>query len=276
MDEQTLNALADMICEHPVYRTGTDLTHFFKRVGFPNYEHDGTTRRWWTLGVLRQLSEKDLKKVILRLGNPREYQPDQNLTSQAISKLNSILSIEGKILELDGIEPKLNETTPYLNDQKDEPKSSPLPPPDFLNLKLEHRIGEILSNRWDEAQQCMNAKAHLAATIIMGSILEGMLLAVLLKFPDDGSCCKTTPKDKKSGEVKKFNDWSLSEMIDVAHEVGWIDLDIKKFSHSLRQFRNLIHPYEQMKENTFPDEDTNKIVWQVVQATANDLARKLT
>ena len=265
-----------MICEDPVYRTGPELTHFFKRVGFSNYKHDGTTRKRWTLDVLLQLSEKDLKEVILRLGNPKEYPDNQSLTSQAISKLNSILSIEGKILELDGIEPKLNEITPYLDDQKDEPKSSPLPPPDFLNLKLEHRIGEILSNRWDEAQRCMDAKAHLAATIIMGSILEGMLLAVLREFPNDGSCRKATPRDKKSGKVKKFNDWSLSEMIDVAYEAGWIDLDIKKFSHSLRQFRNLIHPYEQMKENTSPDEDTNEIVWQVVQATANDLARKLT
>jgi len=43
----------------------------------------------------------------------------------------------------------------------------------------------------------------------------------------------------------------------------------------LRSFRNLIHPYEQMAVKTCPDKDTSEIGWLVVQAAANDLARKL-
>jgi hypothetical protein len=50
---------------------------------------------------------------------------------------------------------------------------------------------------------------------------------------------------------------------------------VKKFSHSLREFRNLIHPYQQMIVKTFPDKDTCEISWLVVQAAANDLAKKL-
>jgi hypothetical protein len=64
-------------------------------------------------------------------------------------------------------------------------------------------------------------------------------------------------------------------MINVAHEAGWLDLDVKKFSHALREFRNLIHPYQQMMERSFPDKDTSEISWLVVQAASNDLARIL-
>jgi len=31
-------------------------------------------------------------------------------------------------------------------------------------------------------------------------------------------------------------------MIDVAHNVGWLGMDVRQFSHALRGFRNLIHP----------------------------------
>jgi len=126
-----------------------------------------------------------------------------------------------------------------------------------------------------EAQRCLDGEAYLAATIVMGSMLEGMLLAVLQKFPREGNTCTAAPLDQKTGKVKYFAEWSLSDMINVAYEADWIDLDVKKFSHSLREFRNLIHPYQQMVMKTLPDKDTCEISWLVVQAAANDLARKL-
>ena len=64
-------------------------------------------------------------------------------------------------------------------------------------------------------------------------------------------------------------------MINVAHEAGWLDLDVQRFSHSLREFRNLIHPYEQLLARAYPERDTCEISWLVVRAAANDLARKL-
>ncbi len=67
----------------------------------------------------------------------------------------------------------------------------------------------------------------------------------------------------------------LAEMIDVAHDLGWIDLDVKKYSHALREFRNFIHPHQQMLQQSYPDEDTCQISWLVVQATVNDLIKKL-
>ena len=280
MDGQTKESLADMICGDgsncPVYRKGSDLTRFFQRVGFSNFSHDGSTRKWWTLDVLNNLSDNNLKAVILRLAYPREYKAKQQQVSQAISALNEILMVEGLKVELEGVNPKLKEITPqFIEQAEEEPELKALPPPDFLKLKLESGLGEILADRWEEAQRCINTKAFLAATIIMGSILEGMLLAVLQKFPKEGNTCKAAPIDPKTCKIKYFADWSLSEMINVAHEASWIDLDVKKFSHSLREFRNLIHPYQQMLVNTFPDKDTCGISWLVVQAGANDLARKL-
>lgn len=279
MDGQTLDSLADMICgdgqDYPVYRSGSELTRFFQRVGFSNFSHDGSTRKWWTLDVLNQLTDNNLKAVVLRLANPREYRGNQEQVGQGVTKLNEILMVEGLKVELEGVTPRLKEITPQFVEQPEEQDLKPLPPPDFLNLKLGPGLGEILADRWHQAQKCMNAEAYLAATIIMGSMLEGMLLAVLQKLPQEANTRRAAPHDPKTGKVKYFAEWSLSDMINVAHEARWLDLDVKKFSHALREFRNLIHPYQQMIAKTFPDKDTCEISWLVVQAAANDLARKL-
>ncbi len=47
MDGQTLELLAEMICgddqeKFPVYRSGSELTRFFQRVGFVNFSKRGT------------------------------------------------------------------------------------------------------------------------------------------------------------------------------------------------------------------------------------------
>jgi hypothetical protein len=97
LDSQTLKFLAEMICGDggPVYRTGSELTRFFHRVGFSNFNHDGSTRKWWALSVLEQLSENNLKAVICRLADPREYRGNSDLIRPAIEELNDILMLEG-------------------------------------------------------------------------------------------------------------------------------------------------------------------------------------
>jgi hypothetical protein len=278
MDTHTLERIADFICgdgaDYPVYRTGSELTRFFQRVGFSNFLHDGSTRKWWTLTVIQQLTDNNLRAVILRLGNPKEYGGNEEQVRKAIEKLNQILMIEGLKIDLDGIQPVIRSITPQFTERK--PDLKPLPPPDFLNLKLEPGLGEILSGRWKEIQRCFDSKAYLAATILMGSFLEGMLLSVMQVYPKEANTALAAPKEGPSGKIRHFAEWSLSDMINVAHECGWIDLDVHRFSHALRAFRNLIHPYEQMALHTFPDKDTSEISWLVVQAAANDLARKLT
>jgi hypothetical protein len=279
MDEQTLSLIADFICgdseEYPVYRSGSELTRFFKRVGFSNFIHDGSTRKWWTLSVLGQLTDNNLKAVIRRLANPKEYGGDIDQVKKAIKKLNGILTIEGLKVELDGVTPRLIEITPQFSVVEKKEELKPLPPPDFLSLKLEPGLGEILSDRWNEVKKCLKAEGYLGATILMGSLLEGILLAVLQKYPREANTSKFAPKDPKSGKVKYFAEWSLSDMINVSHDLGWIGLDVKKFSHSLREFRNIIHPYQQMALKVIPDKDTCEISWLVVQAATKDLAKKL-
>jgi len=126
-------------------------------------------------------------------------------------------------------------------------------------------LAPILESRLSEAVRCLNADAPLAVIFHCGSILEGLLLGVASANAQQFNQAPNSPKDK-AAKVKQFPDWTLAEFIDVACELGYLKLDVKKFSHSLRDFRNYIHPYEQMSSRFNPDKHTAEICLQVLRA----------
>lgn len=279
MDASTIEHLAAIICgddseRHPTYRSSTYLTRFFQNAGLPRFIHDGSTRKWWVVSCLNDCTREELAAVIRRLASPREYGGDRQKTAQALKALNDALYLEGTAVRLNGLEPYFEKISVNFDSLDEGAELKPLPRPNFDNLDLEYGIANLLGKRWDEIQLCIDTGAHLSAAILMGSMLEGMLLGVCLRFPREANTAIGAPRDR-AGKVLPFQDWSLSQMIDVAHQAGWLGLDVKKFSHALREFRNLIHPYEQLATRANPDSDTCKISWLVVQAAVNDLTLKL-
>lgn len=279
MDESTLDKIAEIICgngpQYPTYRSSSQLTAFFSRASLPQFVHDGSTRQRWVLECLKACTREELASILKRLASPREYSGDKEKIAQALKAINDATYVEGFRVKLVGIEPTFEKFEVNYNTEEEQEELKPQPPPDFLALNLEPGIGEILGQRWMEAQRCVDAEAYLSAIIIMGSLLEGLLLGICQRKPAIANTCSCAPKDSKTGKVKHFAEWTLAEMIDVAHNVGWLGLDVKRFSHALRSFRNLVHPYEQMATRAEPDEDTSKISWLVVQAAVNDLANTL-
>jgi len=133
-------------------------------------------------------------------------------------------------------------------------------------LGLDNTVELILAARVKEAIECVGAGAPLSAILMCGSVLEGILLSVALKNPAEFNRASGSPKQKDTGKVRPFHEWTLASLIDVAHEVGVLRLDVKKFGHAVRDFRNYIHPYEQMAAQFNPDQHTAQICVQVLRA----------
>jgi len=132
-------------------------------------------------------------------------------------------------------------------------------------LSIDSSLLPILETRLKEARLCLQTGASLSVIFLCGSILEGLLLGVALQKPRQFNQASNSPKDK-SGKVKPLHDWSLAQFIDAACELKLLQIDVKKFSHALRDFRNYIHPYQQMTSNFAPDQHTAKICMQVLKA----------
>lgn len=76
--------------------------------------------------------------------------------------------------------------------------------------------------------------------------------------PPQFNQASSSPKDPTS-KVKPFQEWTLAQFIDVACDLGHLKLDVRKFSHALRDFRNYIHPFQQISSRFNPDRHTAEI-----------------
>ena len=140
-------------------------------------------------------------------------------------------------------------------------------------LNIDGVLIDILDSRILEIKNSIKSKSALACIILCGSVLEGLLLGVASSKMKEFNQCIISPKDKETGKALIFSKWTLSNFIDVAHNLEILGLDVKEYSHSLRGFRNYIHPHEQMARNFNPSIETAKISWQVLKAAIVDLSK---
>ncbi|MDP3720056.1 MAG: hypothetical protein Q8T13_20030 [Acidobacteriota bacterium] len=143
--------------------------------------------------------------------------------------------------------------------------------PNLHKLPVESQVAAIVEARLTEARVALKAGANLSVIFLCGSVLEAVLLGAAQKEPQKFNCSSAAPKDR-NGAVKPFHGWSLAEFIDVACDVQLLQPDVKKFSHGLRDFRNYIHPYQQMISGFTPDEHTAKVCFQVLKAALASVA----
>lgn len=157
-----------------------------------------------------------------------------------------------------------------------KPKKIIHSPPDFSKLtSTVPGLNEELSCRWREVQKCIHVDAFTSAVIMMGSILEGLILARMQLSISQAYQSPRCPKDRQTGKPLNLHDWSLSILIDVATDLGWLKPDRAKFGHALRDSRNVVHPWHAVMNKLSFDGATCRTSWSVVVASVADLMDSL-
>jgi hypothetical protein len=152
-----------------------------------------------------------------------------------------------------------------------KPKKQILAPPNYSKItQIMPGLQGIIDSRWREAQRCQHVKAYTGAIILMGSILEGLLLCRANTSPEKAYQSPKAPKNKQ-GKTPAIQDWNLSSLIDVAECCGWLKTDRGKFSHALRDSRNVVHPWVHVTTRANFDEATCNTSWEVLKASVQDM-----
>jgi hypothetical protein len=141
----------------------------------------------------------------------------------------------------------------------------------FDRLGFDKDLQGNLERRWFEMEACGIGGAYLAAVIMLGSILEGALLAKLKANIQAAMISKKAPKDK-SGAVRSLDDWTLADYIAISTELGFVPKSVERYSHELRDTRNLVHPRKQVSEQIVVDESLYRISREVAEAVINALS----
>lgn len=274
---KTIEKLRNLINEETEYRSGPKLVAFFNNYGFSDLYGNGFPSRWvYTDSKLNAINGKpELDKCIKDLFAPVNFIGRFAELDNFIVDFNQYLSFDGWLVVRNGTEITFAKSH-GVDIDKEKSKEIKLNEADFLNeefkdinlsvLPIDGTLVPFLEDRITEIRQCLSIKASLSTIFLIGSTLEGILLGVATKYPALYNGAHSSPKDRGTGKVRSFNEWTLSNFIDVSYEVGFLKEDVKKFSHVLRDFRNYIHPYQQMSFRFHPDEHTSKICFQVLKA----------
>jgi hypothetical protein len=259
LDPTVIEGLADVICGGDTtayYRSGPRISRLFAAAGWPwSGDVEGGRRAW----VLEQLTDRRadpaaLQRLVLRLADPREYIDDDEARNAAVSDLNRLLTLDGYEIFYASEGPQIraiSRSFHRLNSKTPAELSV-----DLGQIVQDRQFGAQLTLRMEEARICWENGAHLAAVIMLGSLLEG----VLYDFARAHAATGERPDD------------NLQRLITMANERGWVAADVVDYANVLRDHRNLVHPRRQHRGGHAPDTDSVRIAWNVVVATLNDLA----
>lgn len=129
----------------------------------------------------------------------------------------------------------------------------------------------IVEARLREIDACQEAKAPLAVIFLVGSTLEGLLMELAMANAAEFTAAPSAPKER--GRVRPLDRWRLADLITVAHSLGILSADVSMFADHVRNFRNYIHPRQQLTEGFEPRIATARIAQQVLHAALADLQR---
>lgn len=136
-------------------------------------------------------------------------------------------------------------------------------------LPSELTAGQVIADRMGEIDRALDADAPLAVIFLVGSTVEGLLSEVAMGHRTEFLRSPAAPMLK--GKTKPLDQWSLSELIAVARERGVLSEDVAKHADQVRNFRNYIHPRQQLKEGFAPRIETARIAQQVLKGVLADL-----
>lgn len=147
--------------------------------------------------------------------------------------------------------------------------------PTFLPLVADIEMQKILTNRWVECTRCIEIEAPLAATVMMGGLVEALLLARVNQAVDKAPIvnAKTAPKDKKTGKTLNLKEWGLKDYIAVAHELKWISPTTKDVGGVLMEYRNYIHPHKEYKHGVSISTEDARTLWEVAKSISRQVLK---
>jgi hypothetical protein len=128
------------------------------------------------------------------------------------------------------------------------------------------KLREILERDDSEIQRAYVAQCWKSVIILAGGAIEALLLD---RLQQDAAKAKAAGKAPKQPDLTK---WDLGDLIAVCVELGFVSSGADKLSHSVREYRNLVHPGNEIRKGLIFDAEEAKIAVEVLNIVRRDLS----
>ena len=126
-------------------------------------------------------------------------------------------------------------------------------------------LRSIIERDYEEIQRAFIAGCWKSVIILCGGSIEAILTDLFLVNKTAALSAKSAPK---SNDITR---WDLSGLIDVAVELKLVSTGVQKLSHPLREYRNLVHPGNEIRNKLRFGTEEAKIAVEVVHILHRDL-----
>ena len=148
----------------------------------------------------------------------------------------------------------------------EEPTINPITEKRHFEFISNPDLRAIIERDYDELQRAYISSCWKSVIILCGGAIEAILTDLLVQNETTAKAAKSAPKDT---EITR---WDLSNLIDVAVELSLVSDGIKKLSHSLREYRNLVHPGNELRTRLRFDAEEARIALEVLNILHRDLS----
>lgn len=124
----------------------------------------------------------------------------------------------------------------------------------------------IIERDYSEIQRAFVAKCWKSVIILSGGAIEATLTDVLLV---NETLAKSASKAPRKPDIRN---WDLADLINVSLELKFVQSGVDKLSHSVREYRNLVHPGNELRRHLTFDEEEAKIALEVFHMIHRDLS----
>jgi len=129
-------------------------------------------------------------------------------------------------------------------------------------------LRKVIERDFSEVQRAYIAECWKSVIILCGGTIEAILTDLLLA---NGARAKSS--GAAPGRISDITKWDLTDLISVAVDLKLISAGVEKLSHSLREYRNLVHPGNEIRNKLTFDAEEARIALEVLNIVYRDLSK---
>jgi hypothetical protein len=129
----------------------------------------------------------------------------------------------------------------------------------------DQRIRELVDRDYSEILRANSARCWKSVIILSGGTIEAILTDLLLNDP---RALTAHAAPKKNSDITS---WDLKDLIDVSVELRLVGPGIEKLSHPVREYRNLVHPGNEIRNRLAFGKPEARIAIEVLHMLHRDL-----
>ena len=136
----------------------------------------------------------------------------------------------------EGICSYLSAAIARLKAEMEEDETTPVTQTREFGFIRDAALRSILERDYREIQAAYIAKCWKSVIILSGGAIEAIVAGILSANASSATSATKAPRNPD------ITAWDLNDLINVAVELGLITPGVEKLSHSVREYRNLVHP----------------------------------